>query len=116
MANGEGRVCEGLQTDIDQPQVRPAPPRRYDRSVAKTVNSPSRPPPTATAAKQRFRADTLFQLGWVPGHVDVHQRAQGLQIKALARRVGGHQDSDLVLFAAIFFSVSRSHDTRSPRC
>jgi len=41
MANGLIRACEGQQSALNQPLMRPAPPRRDDRYVAETVNSPA---------------------------------------------------------------------------
>ena len=41
MANGAGPARESLQFAVDQPLVRPAQPRRDDRYVAETVNSPA---------------------------------------------------------------------------
>jgi len=40
MANDAGRVRESLQSVVDQPLAPPAQPRRDDRCVAETVNSP----------------------------------------------------------------------------
>jgi len=41
ITNGASPVRESLQAAVEQPLVRPAPPRRDDRYLAETVNSPA---------------------------------------------------------------------------